>query len=242
MKFLSALVQKNTDPTARAPVTMACLGDSVTHGCFEIFRDRQNGIDCVFDCEAVYHAQLRKMLKPIFSALSLTVVNAGIGGDSAPGGLDRLERDVLAYAPDLVTVCFGLNDVNGGLEHIGKYEDAITGILRTLRGRGIETIFMTPNMLNTYVNPSITDAGFIEIAENTANLQNTGVMDAYMDCARAVCVREDVPVCDCYRKWRRLAEAGVDTTALLCNDINHPTREMHTLFAQSLYEMMLFGE
>ena len=34
----------------------------------------------------------------------------------------------------------------------------------------------------------------------------------------------------------KLRAAGVDTTALLSNHINHPTREMHDLFAISLLE------
>ena len=34
---------------------------------------------------------------------------------------------------------------------------------------------------------------------------------------------------------------GVNTTRLLANYINHPTREMHALFAETLYET-IFGE
>ena len=47
-----------------------------------------------------------------------------------------------------------------------------------------------------------------------------------------------VPVCDCYGMWKKLAETR-DITALLANRINHPTREMHELFAQALFEMIL---
>ncbi|OUS78160.1 hypothetical protein B1748_05220 [Paenibacillus sp. MY03] len=32
------------------------------------------------------------------------MVDAGIGGDSASGGLKRVERDVLRFVPDLVIV------------------------------------------------------------------------------------------------------------------------------------------
>jgi hypothetical protein len=99
---------------------------------------------------------------------------------------------------------------------------------------------MTPNMMNKYVSPSITEDNFRDIAELTAKLQNDGIMDAYIDNAIKVCAEEGVPVCNCYKKWRQLFDAGVDTTALLANYINHPNRELHKLFANSLFEMIMF--
>jgi hypothetical protein len=47
-----------------------------------------------------------------------------------------------------------------------------------------------------------------------------------------------IPVCDCYAKWKALSQTQ-DTTMLLANYINHPTKEMHELFAQSLYDMIM---
>ena len=46
-----------------------------------------------------------------------------------------------------------------------------------------------------------------------------------------------VPVCDCYAEWKKLSETE-DMTMLLCNRINHPTKEMHELFARKLFEMI----
>ncbi|MBQ8525468.1 MAG: hypothetical protein IJ460_01945 [Clostridia bacterium] len=48
-------------------------------------------------------------------------------------------------------------------------------------------------------------------------------------------------MCDCYAKWKKLSETE-DTTMLLVNRINHPTREMHELFAQSLFELLFDGD
>jgi len=55
--------------------------------------------------------------------------------------------------------------------------------------------------------------------------------------ARELCERKNIPVCDCYSKWKELSKTE-DTTMLLANRINHPTKEMHELFAQSLFEML----
>ena len=38
------------------------------------------------------------------------IVNAGIGGNTTAGGLKRMDADVLANRPDIVTILFGVND------------------------------------------------------------------------------------------------------------------------------------
>lgn len=45
----------------------------------------------------------------------------------------------------------------------------------------------------------------------------------------------NVKVCDCYKEWKKLSETQ-DITYLLANRINHPTKEMHELFAESLFK------
>ncbi len=241
MEFLSKVSKRNANLLATRQITAAFLGDSVTHGCFETFMAGENRIDSVFDYENVYHARFAKLIHALFPAVPLNILNAGIGGDNAPSGLKRLERDVLACSPDLVVVCYGLNDVHRGAAQIGEYADAVTGIVQRLKKEKIETIFMTPNMMNTAISPHMSDGFLIEIAKKCAAMQNEGVLDAYIDRARSICGKEGVPVCDCYKKWKMLAHHGVNVTELLANHINHPVREMHALFAQSLLDTVLMA-
>ena len=98
---------------------------------------------------------------------------------------------------------------------------------------------MTPNMLNTYVAEE-TEEYLVEYATITAEYQNSGKMDSFMTSAVELANKMGVKVCDCYAKWKKLSETE-DTTKLLANHINHPIKEMHELFAQSLFEL-LFGE
>lgn len=240
MKVLSKLSQKNTDITSRAPVTIAFLGDSVTQGCFELCKGYDSDFDGINDYEAVYHSQLKKMLNRVFPEAPINIINAGIGGNSARQGCDRMDRDVFAYSPDLVVVCFGLNDAFAGQQKLDVYIDSLKEIFLKLKQKEVETIFMTPNMMNTYLSPLTEPEGIIETAKVTCEIQNSGVMDAYMNAARKLCAEEGIQVCDCYKKWKTMFEAGVDTTKLLSNHINHPTRELHALFAESLYETIMF--
>ena len=240
MKVLKLLSQKNEDITSRAPVTIAFLGDSVTQGCFELCKGYNCNFDGINDYQAVYHSQLKIMLNRVFPEAPINIINAGIGGNSARQGCDRMERDVFAYSPDLVVVCFGLNDAFWGIDKLDTYTGALKEIFLKLKDKGIETIFMTPNMMNTYLSPLTEPEGIIETAKATAVTQNDGVMDTYMEAARKLCAEEGILVCDCYKKWKAMFEAGVDTTKLLSNHINHPTREMHALFAESLFERIMF--
>lgn len=237
MEIIRRLSTHNINLSSGGHVTLAFIGESVTHGIFDLedYGDRFVGIS---DYEAVYHNILKKKLNMFFPNAPVNIINAGINGDSAAGGLKRLERDVLRYDPDLCVVCFGLNDVHGDKEGLERYLSSLRSIFTALKDGGIETIFMTPNMMNTYVSGLCGELGKM-IAETTAKLQNGGIMDAYMDGARALCVALDVPVCDCYAKWKALAAAGVDTTRLLSNHINHPSREMHTMFTEMLFDLMM---
>jgi len=59
-----------------------------------------------------------------------------------------------------------------------------------------------------------------------------------MQAAVKLATEMGVQVCDCYAKWKELSKTQ-DTTMLLANRINHPIKEMHALFADSLCEMIL---
>ena len=37
MRIIDLLKARNAEPLKNRPVTICCLGDSVTHGCFEVF-------------------------------------------------------------------------------------------------------------------------------------------------------------------------------------------------------------
>ena len=67
--------------------------------------------------------------------------NAGIGGDTAAGGLARLERDVFDRGATVVTVAYGINDIGWGTraddEHKQLYLNSITEIVRQCCKRGV---------------------------------------------------------------------------------------------------------
>lgn len=228
--------------TTKESVTIAFLGDSVTQGCFEIYKNKNNRIETVFEQQSSYEMGVLKILNMLYPTVPVNIINAGISGNRAPLGLKRVERDVIRHSPDLTVVCFGLNDCKEPNNSIALYIGALEGIFLELQAAGSEVIFMTPNMMNTEISPHISDPDFVEAAKECARLQNSGVFDAHIDAAKELCKKHNIPVCDCYAIWKSLAKNGVNTTELLSNKINHPTREMNKLFAIELVRTMFYEE
>ena len=219
-------------------VTICFLGDSVTQGYFELFLKQNGEIETHYDQRSTYHSYVARILSSLYPSVPVNIINAGISGGNAPHGALRLEKDVLKYHPDLCVVCFGLNDVMNGMDGLSAYTKALTRIFIDLKAAGVETIFMTPNMMNTEISVHIKEGAPRNVAKETMTAQREGVFDAYINAAKEVCKENDVRICDCYSRWKKLEGAGVDTTNLLANHINHPTREMNWLFAVSLVETM----
>lgn len=237
MKIIERLRLKNQDIYGHRQPTIVFLGDSVTQGCFEVFR-KGEGIDTVFAPIAGYVEKVRSLLLQLFPASSPAIINAGRSGGSAKAALGRLERDVLSYQPDLVVVCFGLNDSTHSREGLATYTAALSEIFDKVEAAGAEIIFMTPNLRCTKVDDSITDETVRRIAEGICESENRGDLTLYLDAARALCGDRNIPVCDCARIWESFRDGGVDINLLLSNKINHPVREMHGLFACELVKTM----
>ena len=208
------------------PITIVAFGDSITHGAVA---------EGEINYETVYWNRLKQKINNLRSCVPVNVINAGIGGITAKSSLARMDKQVLAHNPDLIIVCFGLNDVNGELE---DYLDSLKEIFTKAQNSGAEVIFMTPNMMNTSVAED-TPKQHYEYAIKTAKMQNEGRVDLYIESAIQLATGMGVKVCDCYKKWKKLSETQ-DITYLLANRINHPTKEMHELFAESLFET-IFG-
>lgn len=238
MKIIEKLARKAQDNMHNEGVTIAFLGDSVTQGCFELYKKEENRIETVFDKRGSYEMHLFELLCTLYPTVTVNIINAGISGDTAKGGLERVERDVIRHQPDLCVVCFGLNDCGRSENSIEKYTSRLSEIFDRILASGIELIFMTPNMMNPTISPQLRDPDFIQVAERCMGLQNDGILEAHLEGAKAICREKGIPVCDCYALWKSMYENGVNVTDLLANKINHPTREMNRLFAYELLRTM----
>lgn len=138
----AAIAQRATAPPApsllefgSSPVTIVCLGDSVT------------GVYYHTGGRRAYPEMLEIAIRMAKPQAQVKVINAGISGHTTTQGLARLDRDVLQHKPVLVTVSFGLNDV------VRVPEEQFVANLETLVARCREAktqvVLCTPNAVIT---------------------------------------------------------------------------------------------
>lgn len=99
-----------------------------------------------------------------FPDRKIRFINAGWGGDTAAGGLKRLDRDVFVHKPTVVTVAYGVNDIGWGTrandEHKQKYLDGIRGIVTACKDRGVRVYICSAAI--TAEDPEKAENGFLQ--------------------------------------------------------------------------------
>ena len=239
MKIAEKISKKSKDIRNEESITIAFLGDSVTQGCFEIYVTQEGNVGSIFEPTSAFSNRLREIMAILYPAVQINIINSGISGDSAHGGLARLQRDVLRFSPDLTVISYGLNDCTGGENAIPTYISNLEKIIKEVKASGSEVIFLTQNFYNTGISPSVKTEAELKLAKQFSSLQHAGVLRHAFEKAKALCERENVRVCDLYSVWEKLYKNGVNTTELLSNKLNHPTREIHYYMAIKLIETML---
>lgn len=120
---------ENVSFEVRTPVSIAALGDSITHGGGAI----SNGPDRVlYDWE---------------SYAAFPIKNLGYSGDTVEAMEARFDRDVLPFRPRILVIMGGVNNYRIG----GKAEDIITVLARIrdkCKKHGIIPVFVTATSLN----------------------------------------------------------------------------------------------
>ncbi len=81
------------------PVTILCLGDSITRG------------TSVGGNKGAYPALLEKMLRKHYGNDRIKVVNSAIGGSTTAVGRCWVARDVKGVEADVITIMFGFNEM-----------------------------------------------------------------------------------------------------------------------------------
>ena len=203
---------------------VAFLGDSITHG---------GGF--------VVYLQLYQALRHPGSDTRL--VNFGIGGDNAAGGVGRLDWDVIkGFNPDRVFVMFGMNDVGRNLykavepkdekeaklraERLDAYAANETRLAEMIKQKGIKPVFMTPTPFDQY-----TDFAF----DNIAGCNEPG-LSTCADIVRQIAAERHLGVIDLHRQLTDIVKKNPEMH--FCRDRVHPGSTGHLLIAAEILDAM----
>jgi lysophospholipase L1-like esterase len=184
------------------PITIVTMGDSLTDTVHWANR------------EVVWPALLKKQIEAKYQ-LKVTIVNPALGGTQLRQNVVLIPRWV-AQAPeaDLVTVCFGGNDWEGGMrgpQFTQANEDAIDRIRRATKGKADVLILSTVPSVEMWATRD--ELG--EACRKAASARNAGLADAE----------------------KAFHEAGkTDRAKLFCSDKVHLGPVGHELMAKTVLE------
>lgn len=183
-------------------VRIVCFGDSVT------------GVYYHTGSRRAYTDMFGLGLKRLFPDSDIEMINAGISGHTTVNALERIERDVLAHSPDLVTVMFGLNDMTR--VPLDQYRANLNQIVDRCEAAKAEVMLVTPNNVIT-----------------TAR-RPTEKLVAYCDVVRDVARERGLALSDCYRELEARRRIDAFDWRLLMSDEIHPNMDGHQEIAEQL--------
>ncbi len=97
--------------------------------------------------QGLYTKVIQAWVEACSPELEVTFVTAGKGGETAPGGLLRLDSEVSRHAPSVVTILYGANDGGRTAEvdpaRLKAYDTAMREIIHKLRQRQVRPFLLT---------------------------------------------------------------------------------------------------
>lgn len=192
-------------------IRIVCLGDSVTKAV------RQGVLP-----EETFCAVLEQKLRA--ADRRVTVINAGIGGNTTAHGLARFEKDVLAHQPHYVVLMFGLNDSwidpakTTSRLSAQQYRENLEQMLARLKSQGVKVVLMTPN-------PALRPA---------YGPERNATLKPYVDAVRTIAAEQNLPLVDVYRHFAELALETPDVNTLF-TDAMHPNPAGQRVIADLLH-------
>lgn len=229
-RWLHRLQLKNENVGER-PVIYTAFGDSVTQGWYE---------HATCDNESAFPTVFKRFVDKRYPAAPVNLINSGVAGDTAVRSLNRAERDMLMFQPDLVTIGFGVNDAHGGAAGVEPFKQAVTELIRLVRDNGdADILLLTPAGMmtedNAYIHPNEKRhvEAFLRVAQ-------AGSWELYHQAMLEVAFETETPCLDVSALWLELGQSGADPNARLSNGINHPDRAFHYQVAEAM-ERIIFN-
>jgi lysophospholipase L1-like esterase len=169
-----------------------------------------------------------------YPELKLAFYNAGWAGDTTEGGSRRLDRDVLALKPSLVTICYGMND--GGYGYASnkdvaeKFRKNLLDIVTRLKKRGVRVVIMTAGIVDDAVPK-------MEWCRKQGDYNANG-LNAVKEAALKVAEEQGLPSVDLHALMAKTLAAGKKGGVDMGDDGIHPDEGGSLIMAYALLKAL----
>jgi acyl-CoA thioesterase-1 len=164
-----------------------------------------------------YLVFLAEMLRERYPGAQFSIINRGIPGDTAEGGLSRVREDVIDEDPDCVFIQFALNDAFIG-HPVERYKRSLQSIIDRIRENTDAEIILLTSVHLGESRDNATAAPFYAKIEELA-------------------AENSLPVARVHEYWRKKIQEGVEFRPLVQFDMVHPTVEGYRLMAEAIMEV-----
>lgn len=217
--FVSVWTQSSLGAADKDVVHIVTLGDSITKGV-------RSGVTV----EETFSHRLERALMD--RGLPVKVSNLGIGGERTDQALKRLEAEVLAKQPQIVTIMYGTNDsyIDQGKSAsritAAEYRANLTNLVRRLREAGVRPVLMT--------EPRWGKSAALNGVGEHPNVR----LEQYLAECRSVATELKVPLVDHYLHWLKAEQGGRDLGAWT-TDQCHPNPAGHQVLLETMLPTVL---
>ncbi|MHB9133665.1 MAG: SGNH/GDSL hydrolase family protein [Armatimonadota bacterium] len=167
--FLLCAAFTLAQPLLKAGDRLVFLGDSITE-------------------QRIYTRYVMNYFTLRYPGVNISFRNAGWSGDTAGGGVNRLQRDVLSLNPTVVSICFGMNDGGYGIFNQARYDwymTSMTSLVGALKKAGVKVVLLTPGAVDPDRNTN--PANFVEYNKT---------LTRFAQGVKELAAKEEIPVCD----------------------------------------------
>jgi acyl-CoA thioesterase I len=189
--------------------TIVCFGDSITDNT---------------ESES-YVNKWQRLCDERYGKNAYLIRSAGISGETAWDGLQRLDRDVLRYKPDLVTICFGHNEVHLGVS-VTDYQRSLEAIISRIQDIQSDIWLMTPTQIAVY-----------ELTDPDGRMPDRYV--PYLDVLKEIAKKRGCPLLDLWQVFEGHSLDEIftfifDYDGLVGRDYLHPNQLGYEIIAKRL--------
>ncbi len=177
---------------------IVALGDSLTYG---------------WMVEKGYLAFLEELISIRYPGSIIEIVNRGVPGDTAKGGLLRLAGHVISAKPDLVFVQFALNDAFTG-HPVNQFKENISSIITEIKAN--------------------TSAEILLVTSSALEGADKDIAGKYYSALYDIATDKRIPIALTHEYWEQKIAEGTRFESLVQNDGVHPNEAGYRLMAEAI--------